>query len=99
MDENFVAIRCSSDMNRWMDGIMIVPREQSEKIADRFRKRFADFWKTERGFGDVFQEVAKEFGNAYIVCDYDEETDEPLETWEAYCDRVYRRMQVIQIDI
>ena len=32
MSENTVAIRCKSEMNRWMDSVMVVPQEQADDI-------------------------------------------------------------------
>lgn len=99
MTENVVAIRCSSELNTWMDGIMVVPQEMSEKIAARLRERFAGLWELEKGFGDIIREVAEEFNEMYVLCWYDEATDEPTEAWETYCNRLHRIMPVIEIDV
>lgn len=101
MSERMIAIRCSSEVNRWMDSVMIVPVERAAEIAQVLQRRFAGIWELEgESYGDTMREVAYENGiEAIALCDYDEDTDEPTADWEAYCDRVYRRMQVIEIDI
>lgn len=101
MSERLMAIRCSSEANLWMDGVMIVPVERAAEIAQMLQRRFTGIWELEgESYGNIMREVAYENGiEAIALCDYDEDTDEPTVDWEAYCDRVYRRMQVIQIDI
>ena len=37
MSENTVAIRCKSEMNRWMDSVMVVPQEQADDIEQSIK--------------------------------------------------------------
>ena len=39
MSENTVAIRCKSEMNRWMDSVMVVPQEQADDIEQNIKER------------------------------------------------------------
>lgn len=92
-----VAIRCSSDTNHWMDGIIIIPRERLDETKKRLQERFADLWEQEGTYGDIIHDVAEEY--EYALCDYDETTDEPTKAWEAYCNSIYRQMEVIEMEV
>lgn len=43
MSENTVAIRCKSEMNRWMDSVMVVPQEQADDIEQSIKERMRGF--------------------------------------------------------
>lgn len=100
MNDKLVAIRCTSDMNHWMDSVLIVPREQADSIEQSLRDRFSSFGSESVCYGDLIREVARNARiESFKLCDYDERTDEPTKAWERYCDRIYQKMPVIEIDI
>lgn len=100
MNDKLVAIRCASEMNHWMDSILIVPSEQAESIEQSLRERFSSFKNECVCYGDLIREVASGAEiESLKLCDYDERTDEPTKAWEKYCDRIYQKMPVIEIDI
>ena len=78
MSENAVAIRCKSEMNRWMDSVMVVPQEQADDIEQSIKERMRGFERNGSCYGDVMREIAQAAGiESLALCDYDEDTDEP----------------------
>lgn len=100
MSENTVAIRCKSEMNRWMDSVMIVPQEQADNIEQKIKERMRGFERNGSCYGDVMREIAQAAGiESLALCDYDESTDEPTDAWCAYCASLSQKMPVIEIDL
>lgn len=56
MSENMVAIRCKSEMNRWMDSVMVVPQEQADDIEQSIKERMRGFERNGSCYGDVMRE-------------------------------------------
>lgn len=100
MSENMVAIRCKSEMNRWMDSVMVVPQEQADDIEQSIKERMHGFERNGSCYGDVMREIAQAAGvESLALCDYDEDTDEPTDAWYEYCAGLSRKMPVIEIDL
>ena len=100
MSENTVAIRCKSEMNRWMDSVMVVPQEQADDIEQSIKERMRGFERNGSCYGDVMREIAQAAGiESLALCDYDEDTDEPTDAWCEYCAGLSQKMPVIEIDI
>lgn len=100
MSENTVAIRCKSEMNRWMDSVMVVPQEQADDIEQSIKERMRGFERNGSCYGDVMREIAQAAGVENLaLCDYDEDTDEPTDAWCEYCAGLSQKMPVIEIDI
>lgn len=100
MSENMVAIRCKSEMNRWMDSVMVVPQEQADDIEQSIKERMRGFERNGSCYGDVMREIAQAAGiESLALCDYDEDTDEPTDAWCEYCAGLSQKMPVIEIDI
>ena len=59
MSENTVAIRCKSEMNRWMDSVMVVPQEQADDIEQSIKERMRGFERNGSCYGDVMREIAQ----------------------------------------
>lgn len=55
MSENMVAIRCKSEMNRWMDSVMVVPQEQADDIEQSIKERMRGFERNGSCYGDVMR--------------------------------------------
>ena len=100
MSENTVAIRCKSEMNRWMDSVMVVPQEQADDIEQSIKERMRGFERNGSCYGDVMREIAQAAGiESLALCDYDEDTDEPTDAWCEYCASLSQKMPVIEIDL
>ena len=100
MSENTVAIRCKSEMNRWMDSVMVVPQEQTDDIEQSIKERMRGFERNGSCYGDVMREIAQAAGiESLALCDYDEDTDEPTDAWCEYCAGLSQKMPVIEIDL
>ena len=100
MSENMVAIRCKSEMNRWMDSVMVVPQEQADDIEQSIKERMRGFERNGSCYGDVMREIAQAAGiESLALCDYDEDTDEPTDAWCEYCAGLSQKMPVIEIDL
>lgn len=100
MSEKRVAIRCKSDTNRWMDSVMVVPREQADDIEQSIKERMRGFERNGFCYGDVMRELAQDAGiESLALCDYDESTDKPTDAWREYCADLSQRMPVVEIDI
>lgn len=100
MSENTVAIRCKSEMNRWMDSVMVVPQEQADDIEQNIKERMRGFERNGSCYGDVMREIAQAAGiESLALCDYDEDTDEPTDAWCEYCAGLSQKMPVIEIDL
>ena len=100
MSENTVAIRCKSEMNRWMDSVMVVPQEQADDIEQSIKERMRGFERNGSCYGDVMREIAQAAGiESLALCDYDEDTDEPTDAWCEYCAGLSQKMPVIEIDL
>lgn len=100
MSENMVAIRCKSELNPWMDCVMVVPQEQADSIERDIMERMCGFERSDSCYGDVMREIAQDAGiESLVLCDYDEITDEPTDAWCEYCAGLSQKMPVIEIDI
>ena len=100
MSENTVAIRCKSEMNRWLDSVMVVPQEQADDIEQSIKERMRGFERNGSCYGDVMREIAQAAGiESLALCDYDEDTDEPTDAWCEYCAGLSQKMPVIEIDL
>ena len=100
MSENMVAIRCKSEMNRWMDSVMVVPQEQADDIEQSIKERMRGFERNGSCYGDVMREIAQDAGiESLALCDYDEDMDEPTDAWCEYCAGLSQKMPVIEIDL
>ena len=100
MSENMVAIRCKSELNPWMDCVMVVPQEQADDIEQSIKERMRGFERNGSCYGDVMREIAQAAGiESLTLCDYDEDTDEPTDAWCEYCAGLSQKMPVIEIDI
>ena len=100
MSENMVAIRCKSELNPWMDCVMVVPQEQADDIEQSIKERMRGFERNGSCYGDVMREIAQAAGiESLALCDYDEDTDEPTDAWCEYCAGLSQKMPVIEIDI
>ena len=60
MSENTVAIRCKSEMNRWMDSVMVVPQEQADDIEQSIKERMRGFERNGSCYGDVMRTRLRE---------------------------------------
>lgn len=100
MSENMVAIRCKSELNPWMDCVMVVPQEQADSIEQDIMERMCGFERSDSCYGDVMREIAQDAGiESLVLCDYDEDTDEPTDAWCEYCAALSQKMPVIEIDL
>lgn len=100
MSENMVAIRCKSELNPWMDCVMVVPQEQADDIEQSIKERMRGFERNGSCYGDVMREIAQAAGiESLTLCDYDEDTDEPTDAWCEYCAGLSQKMPVIEIDL
>lgn len=100
MSENMVAIRCKSELNPWMDCVMVVPQEQADDIEQSIKERMRGFERNGSCYGDVMREIAQAAGiESLALCDYDEDTDEPTDAWCEYCAGLSQKMPVIEIDL
>lgn len=100
MSENMVAIRCKSELNPWMDSVMVVPQEQADDIEQSIKERMRGFERNGSCYGDVMREIAQAAGiESLALCDYDEDTDEPTDAWCEYCAGLSQKMPVIEIDL
>lgn len=59
MSENTVAIRCKSEMNRWMDSVMVVRQDQPDDIEQSIKERMRGFERNGSCYGDVMREIAQ----------------------------------------
>ena len=74
MSENMVAIRCKSELNPWMDCVMVVPQEQADDIEQSIKERMRGFERNGSCYGDVMREIAQAAGiESLTLCDYDED--------------------------
>ena len=100
MSKNFVAIRCKSETNRWMDSVMVVPQERADDIERSIKEQMRGFERNGSCYGDVMREIAQAAGiESLALCDYDESTDEPTDAWREYCAGLSQKMPIIEIDI
>ena len=67
MSENMVAIRCKSEMNRWMDSVMVVPQEQADDIEQSIKERMRGFERNGSCYGDVMREIAQDAGSPSAI--------------------------------
>lgn len=78
-------IHYQSDMNDWMDCLIYVPENIAEKALEAVRKG-VEMYNEEDGqqpYGECIEDALCNADIPYLIeyCEYDEETDEPYQSW------------------
>ena len=78
-------IHYQSDMNDWMDCLIYVPESVTEKALNAVHKGVDMFNEesNQEAYGQCIELalIAAEIPYLIEYCDYDEETDEPYQSW------------------
>ena len=84
MNRNIVGLRWFSDLNEWMDCLILVQSEYQEAAIQAIRDGVERYWDDEfQCYGDSIEEALMERGVPFVI-NYLDEYAFTQESWERY---------------
>lgn len=95
------AVRAFSEMNPWIDCFVIVPVDCLHAIKHVKHAMELYCADEEQCYGDLIRAAMSDIECPYklLLCEYDEETDEPTEFWKSLCIWITRTIPVHEVCI
>lgn len=98
------AVHATAAMNSWMDCFVLVEPKDIQQTARAVRKAYDEFWNDADGrfcYGDAIKEAMDKLGCRYrlLLCDYDEDTDEPTDFWEKLSDWIRWSLPTYEVQV
>lgn len=102
--ETISAVHATAAMNSWMDCFVLVEPKDIQQTARVVRKAYDEFWNDADGrfcYGDAMKEAMDKLGCRYrlLLCDYDEDTDEPTDFWEKLSDWIRWSLPTYEVQV